>query len=111
MLNPKLKEIYDANVIVVLQPLADYFEQRNEQAYIVGLLGEELGMRVPDSILYDNEEIKDEVSLLTSKCYHEYAGHLSSKDDEKIGNFFNCYKHKFWGGIYEEEELIPLWVK
>ena len=107
MFNPELKGIYSPIVEKELIKLADYFELKNVQAYILGIVGTDNLITAPMCIFTD--EVNKKYKEVIWECYNSYTAKLSAAEEEKIGTLI----YLSTDSILDEDngKEIALWVK
>jgi hypothetical protein len=106
MLNPKVRELYSDDAVVMLEKMANEFEKKNIWIGIWGITHERNGGIYPNTILYTNEE---------KSIYNEvmnYVGEIIYKlsiEEEEYWTSLSVRSGQSAMNIYGEE-CIPLWV-
>lgn len=108
MLNPELKNIYSDKVIKALEIIAKYFKDKNEEAYVFGVKGEEVGLKAPVAIFWSNDLLYDEAYDLIHDAVDIYEDGLTSEEDEILGGIAMLSNKEDWEEY--REDLITLWL-
>lgn len=108
MFNPELKEVYSPVVEKELIKLANYFEQKDEVAYVSGIANNYGILTTPESISV--EKVNKVDGNIVGECMFNYLDTINMEDTEKVCvlTYLSVAAIK---SINPDEELIRLWVK